>query len=87
MADNPLNVMEEKIVTLVTGNSSWWKQRKYRREAAAALKRIRERGWRYRGKRRLPQQGADTRRFTEYAITLTNGASPSARQWSPPVTG
>lgn len=79
--------MERKIVTLVTGNSSWWKQRKYRREAAAALRRLRNQSWRCCSQRRLPRQGADTRQFTEYTFIVAIDASPSAGQWPPPVTG
>ncbi len=33
-----------KIVTLKTGNTSWWKNIKYRREAAADLKKYRKLG-------------------------------------------
>lgn len=87
MADKPLRAMERKIATLVTGNSSWWKQRKYRRETASALKRLRSQGWQYCGMRRLPQQGADTRRFTEYAFALANDALPSAGERRSPATG
>ena len=35
-----------KIVTLKTGNTSWWKNIKYRREAAADLKKYRKLGLR-----------------------------------------
>ena len=30
-----------KIITLEVGNSSWWKDRKYRREAATELRELR----------------------------------------------
>ncbi len=33
-----------KIVTLKTGNTSWWKNIKYRREAATDLKKYRKLG-------------------------------------------
>lgn len=62
-------------ITLVTGNTSWWKQRKYRREAAAALRQLRAQGWRCTGARRLPQSGIDSRRFTEYRLVLAADAS------------
>ena len=31
----------KKIITLEVGNTSWWKNRKYRREAAAELRKLR----------------------------------------------
>jgi hypothetical protein len=60
--------MEEKVISLVTGNSSWWKQRKYRREAASVLKQLRPDGWRWLSMKRLPGCGVDTRRFTVYCL-------------------
>ena len=32
----------KKIITLEIGNSSWWKNRKYRREAASEIRELRE---------------------------------------------
>jgi len=46
-----------KIVTLKTGNTSWWKNIKYRREAAADLKKYRKSGLKIlkiKRQRRLP---------------------------------
>lgn len=60
--------MQGKVITLVTGNSSWWKQRKYRREAASILKELRHDGWRWVSMKRLPACGVDTRRFTVYCL-------------------
>jgi len=31
-----------KVITLEVGNTSWWKNRKYRREAANELKKLRK---------------------------------------------
>ena len=31
-----------KIITLEIGNSSWWKNRKYRKEASLELKKLRK---------------------------------------------
>ncbi|MCU0892933.1 MAG: hypothetical protein MUD06_01180 [Rhodospirillales bacterium] len=56
------------VVTLVTGNASWWKQRKYRREAAHRLRRLRAEGWSLRWLERLPAAGVDTRRRTAYHL-------------------
>jgi hypothetical protein len=63
-----MGVTERKTVVLVTGNSSWWKERKYRREAVRALKRLRDQGWQCTGKLRLPRSGIETRRFTQYEL-------------------
>jgi hypothetical protein len=32
----------KKVITLEIGNSSWWKNRKYRREAASEIRELRE---------------------------------------------
>ena len=32
----------KKLITLEIGNSSWWKNRKYRREAASEIRKLRE---------------------------------------------
>ena len=32
----------KKIITLEIGNSSWWKNRKYRREAALEIRKLRK---------------------------------------------
>lgn len=32
----------KKIITLEIGNSSWWKNRKYRREAASEIREFRK---------------------------------------------
>jgi hypothetical protein len=53
---------------LVSGNSSWWKAVKYRRETAAYLRRLRREGWRLKQKTRLPRATVDTRCFTRYVF-------------------
>jgi uncharacterized membrane protein YdjX (TVP38/TMEM64 family) len=35
----------KKIITLEVGNSSWWKNRKYRREAAQEIREMRKKGF------------------------------------------
>ena len=32
----------KKVITLEIGNSSWWKNRKYRREAASEIRELRD---------------------------------------------
>ena len=34
--------MTEELVTLKTGNTSWWKNRKYRLEAALSIREFRK---------------------------------------------
>ena len=60
--------MAEIVVTLVSGNASWWKQRKYRRETARRLRRLRGDGWRLVGFARMEPSGVDTRRHTAYHL-------------------
>jgi hypothetical protein len=56
------------VVTLITGNASWWKQRKYRRETAHRLRRLRAEGWSLAGLERLCSAAVDTRRRTAYHL-------------------
>ena len=35
----------KKIITLEVGNSSWWKNRKYRREVAREIREMRKKGF------------------------------------------
>ncbi|MGZ9033869.1 MAG: hypothetical protein ACXW25_05595 [Rhodospirillales bacterium] len=72
------------VVTLVTGNTSWWKQRKYRRETARRLRRLRGDGWRLVGFERMPASGVDTRRHTAYHLQRHEppaGPGPAEPQW------
>lgn len=73
--------MTEIVLILVTGNASWWKQRKYRREAAHRLRRLRADGWSLAGFERLASAGVDTRRRTAYHLLRRDpaGAGAAAR--------
>ena len=59
---------ETRHLTLATGNSSWWKARKYRRESAAELRAWRGQGWRLARIDRQPPRAYETRRFTVYTL-------------------
>ena len=83
LADDTVGVTERKTVVLVTGNSSWWKQRKYRREAARTLKSLRDHGWCCTGKLRLPQFGIETRRFTQYALVRRSSQESESLNGAP----
>jgi hypothetical protein len=61
-------MIERTYLRRVTGNSSWWKARKYRRETAEALFEYRAQGWRLVAIRRLGAAGVDTRIFSEYTL-------------------
>jgi hypothetical protein len=77
--------MAEIVLTLVTGNASWWKQRKYRRETAHRLRRLRAKGWSLAGFRRLASAGVDTRRWTAYDLRRRDpggAAAPAAADGS-----
>ena len=66
---------DAKVLTLVTGNSSWWKARKYRRETAARLWALRAEGWRLCRIERMARRGVDTRLFTRYTLWRKPGVS------------
>jgi len=59
-----------KQIKLVTKNSSWWKQIKYRRESAFILARHRELGWKFVKKKLLKNDlnTKDTRKFCIYYL-------------------
>ena len=57
-----------KELILVTNNSSWWKQIKYRRESAKYLLKERSLGWKYIKKELIKKNSSykDTRTFYTY---------------------
>ena len=58
-----------KEIELVTKNSSWWKQKKYRKESAFILNKYRKLGWRLTKKIELINKpNVDTRSFTLYSL-------------------
>ena len=58
-----------KEIELVTKNSSWWKQKKYRKESAFVLNYYRKLGWRLTKKIELQNKpNVDTRSFTLYSL-------------------
>jgi len=65
-----LNMYTYKEIKLVTRNSSWWKQVKYRRESAFALNNCRKQGWRLIKKvgAEYNSKKADTRSFSKYFL-------------------
>jgi len=63
-----------KEIELVTKNSSWWKQKKYRKESAFILNKYRKLGWRLTKKIELKNEpNVDTRSFTLYSLKKLEG--------------
>lgn len=61
-------MIETTYLRRVTGNSSWWKAKKYRHETAEVLFACRAQGWCLIAIRRLAPSGVDTRIFSEYTL-------------------
>ena len=57
-----------KTVTLEVGNTSWWKNRKYRREAAKELRELRLKYKRIKLLKKYIAQEANTIVYAEYKI-------------------
>tara|TARA_B100000676_G_C17979853_1_gene788321 strand:+ start:1064 stop:1288 length:225 start_codon:yes stop_codon:yes gene_type:complete len=59
-----------KEIELVTKNSSWWKQIKYRRESAVILNRYRNQGWKLMKKEGKMKNilKVDTRSYSKYLL-------------------
>ena len=62
--------MLNKEIILVTGNSCWWKEKKFRRESAVLLKNQRVKGWRLKQKVFVEKKikSVDTRIFHKYIL-------------------
>ena len=57
-----------KTVTLEVGNTSWWKNRKYRREAAKELRELRLKYKRIKFLKKYRTQEANTIIYDDYKI-------------------
>tara|TARA_B000000565_G_C23637764_1_gene321463 strand:- start:510 stop:692 length:183 start_codon:yes stop_codon:yes gene_type:complete len=57
-----------KTVTLEVGNTSWWKNRKYRREAAKELRELRLKYKRIKLLKKYRAQEANTIVYADYKI-------------------
>lgn len=62
--------MLNKEIILVTGNSCWWKEKKFRRESAIFLNKQRVQGWRLKQKLFVEKKinSVDTRIFHKYIL-------------------
>ena len=57
-----------KTITLEVGNTSWWKNRKYRREAAKELRELRLKYKRIKLLKKYRAQEANTVVYADYKI-------------------
>ena len=58
----------KKIITLEIGNSSWWKNRKYRREAASSIREIRRKGYEIKLLKKYRLDESNTILYGDYAV-------------------
>ena len=57
-----------KIVTLEVGNTSWWKNRKYRREASLELKKLRKKYKSIKLVKKYRLDGSNTIIYADYCL-------------------
>ena len=57
-----------KIVTLEIGNSSWWKNKKYRKEASIELKKLRNKYKSVRVVKKYRLNSSNTILYGDYAL-------------------
>jgi len=60
--------MSKELLTIKTGNTSWWKNRKYRREAASKIKEFRQSGYKLKKIKSYRLNGANTLIYTDYLV-------------------
>ena len=58
----------KKIITLEIGNSSWWKNRKYRREAASEIRELRKKNNKVKLLRKYKLDSSNTIIYGDYKI-------------------
>jgi len=59
----------KKIITLEIGNSSWWKNRKYRREAASEIRELREKNKKVKLLKKYQLDSSNTVIYGDYEIS------------------
>ena len=62
----------KKVITLEIGNSSWWKNRKYRREAASNIREIRRKGYEIKLLKKYRLDEINTILYGDYAVKQKN---------------
>ena len=58
----------KKVITLEIGNSSWWKNRKYRREAALEIRKLRKKNIKVRHLKKYQLDTSNTIVYGDYEI-------------------
>ena len=59
----------KKVITLEVGNSSWWKNRKYRREAASEIRELREKNKKVKLLKKYQLDSSNTVIYGDYEIS------------------
>ena len=59
----------KKVITLGIGNSSWWKNRKYRREAASEIRELREKNKKVKLLKKYQLDSSNTVVYGDYEIS------------------
>ena len=59
----------KKIITLEIGNSSWWKNRKYRREAASEIRELRKKNKKVKLLKKYQLDSSNTVIYGDYEIS------------------
>ena len=57
-----------KIITLEVGNTSWWKNRKYRREASLEIKKLRKKYKSIKLVKKYRLDGINTIIYADYSL-------------------
>ena len=60
--------MTKEFVTLKTGNTSWWKNIKYRREAALSIKEFRKSGFKIKKIKAYRLDGPNSLIYSDYLL-------------------
>ena len=60
--------MTKELMTLKTGNTSWWKNIKYRREAALGIKEFRKSGFKVKKIKAYRLDGPNTLIYSDYLL-------------------
>ena len=61
--------MTKEFVTLKTGNTSWWKNIKYRREAALSIKEFKKSGFKVKKIKAYRLDGPNTLIYSDYLLS------------------
>ena len=59
----------KKVITLEIGNSSWWKNRKYRREAASEIRKLRKKNQKVKLLKKYQLDSSNTVIYGDYVIS------------------